>query len=128
MSTGGQPTARSTPGPFSENEIKLLKKALYVDSKIAADDMAFLTDLRTELLKKAKRLNAKFEAFYLKSLQNSILGAGEVTADEMALIDKHLLGDVSIKNSAKKKFLDGLKKKAAALPPEFDALYEVFGK
>ena len=35
-----------------------------------------------------------------------------------------ILADATIKNSAKKKFLDGLKKKATLLAPELDSLYE----
>jgi hypothetical protein len=39
-----------------------------------------------------------------------------------------VIPDTKLKNSAKKKFLDGLKKKATVVAPEFDGLYEQIKK
>ena len=111
-------------GKIDGSEIKLLKKSLLSDGKISHEEVTFLADLRAALLKKAKKTSAKFDAFYLKSLAESFLGNGVVSAEEVGMIDKYVIGDKSIKNGAKKKFLDGLKKKATMLAPDFDKLYD----
>lgn len=113
----------SADGKIDGAEIKLLKKALYADGKISHEEVTFLADLRAALIKKAKKASAKFDAFYLKALAESFLGNGVVSADEVALIGKLVMSEKSIKNSAKKKLLDGLKAKATMLAPDFDKLY-----
>jgi hypothetical protein len=111
-------------GKVDGSEIKLLKKALYADGKISHEEVTFLADLRSALLKKAKKASSKFDAFYLKALAESFLGNGVVSADEVVMIGKYVIGESSIKNGAKKKFLDELKKKATTLAPDFDKLYD----
>ncbi len=106
------------------SEIKLLKKSLYADGKISHEEVSFLADLRAALLKKAKKTGGKFDSFYLKAMAESFLGNGVVSADEVAMIGKYVMEDKSIKNGAKRKFLDGLKKKATMLAPDFDKLYD----
>lgn len=111
-------------GKVNGSEIKLLKKALYEDGKVSHEEVTFLADVRAAVLKKAKRASAKFDAFYLKTLAESFLDNGVVSADEVVMINKFVISDKSIKNGAKKKFLDGLKSKATMLAPDFDKLYD----
>jgi hypothetical protein len=111
-------------GKVDGSEIKLLKKALYADGKISHEEVTFLADLRAALLTKAKKASSKFDAFYLKALAESFLDNGVVSADEVVMIGKYVMNEKSIKNGAKKKFLDGLKKKATTLAPDFDKLYD----
>jgi hypothetical protein len=111
-------------GKVDGSEIKLLKKALYADGKVSHEEVTFLADVRAAVLKKAKRASAKFDAFYLKALAESFLDNGVVSADEVVMINKFVMSDKSIKNGAKKKFLDGLKSKATMLAPDFDKLYD----
>jgi len=113
----------TTNGKVAAHEIKLLKKALFVDGQLHEDELAFLADLRSELVKKTNKGQAKFDEFYLKCVQHTCLAAGAVGVQEMELIGKHVIDDPSIKPSVKKKFLDALKKKAGAIAPEFDDLY-----
>ena len=111
-------------GKVDGSEIKLLKKALYADGKVSHEEVTFLADVRAAVLKKAKRASPKFDAFYLKALAESFLDNGVVSADEVVMINKFVMSDKSIKNGAKKKFLDGLKSKATMLAPDFDKLYD----
>ena len=111
-------------GKVDSSELKLLKKALYADGKVSHEEVTFLADLRAALLKKAKKASSKFDAFYLKALAESFLGNGVISDDEVVMIGKFVMDDKSIKNSAKTKFLDGLKQKATMLAPDFDKLYD----
>lgn len=114
----------ASDGKVDSAELKVLKKAIYADGKVTHEEVNFLGDLRAALLKKAKKTSAKFDAFYLKALAESFLGNGVISADEVGMIGKLVLADKSIKNGAKKKFLDGLKKSATMLAPDFDKLYD----
>lgn len=111
-------------GKISSFKIKALKKAIYTDGKITHDDVGYLADLWTVLGKKSKKGSSKFESFFLKAMQESFLGDGVVSAHEVGLIEKFVIADKAIKNGAKKKFLDGLKKRATMLAPDFDKLYD----
>lgn len=111
-------------GKIDGSEIKLLKKALYDDGKISHEEVTFLAELRAALVKKAKKTSAKFDSFYLKALAESFLGDGVISANEVTMIGKFVVEENSIKNGAKKKFLDGLKAKATTIAPDFDKLYE----
>src|SRR5580700_5612314 len=111
-------------GKINGSEVKLLKRSLYEDGKITSEDASFLSDLRSELIEKEKKIGGKFESFYLKSLQASLLGTGVVGAEEVKKICQLVIPDKKIKNSAKKKFLNRLRKRATLVAPEFDGLYE----
>lgn len=111
-------------GKIDGSEIKQLKKSLYADGKISHEEVTFLAELRAALVKKAKKTSAKFDSFYLKALAESFLGDGVISAHEVTMIGKFVVEDKSIKNGAKKKFLDGLKTKATMLAPDFEKLYE----
>lgn len=113
----------SANGKIDPHQIKLLKKSLVVDGKLPEEDLTFLTDLRTALAKKTKKVPAKFDAFYMKCLQITCLSNGAVGTQELEVIGKRLIEDETIKPSVKKKFLDTIKKKAGVLAPEFDDLY-----
>lgn len=110
-------------GKIDGSEIKMLKKSLYEDGKISTEEVTFLADLRTALLKKAKKSSTKFDAFFLKSLHANILDDGTISSEEVGLIRTLVVGDKTFKNGAKKKFLDGLKEKATSIAPEFEGLY-----
>jgi hypothetical protein len=111
-------------GKIDSSEFKLLKKAIYADGKVTHEEVNFLADLRAAILKKAKKASSKFDSFYLKALAESFLDNGVISGDEVVMIGKFVIEDKSIKNGAKKKFLDGLKNKATMLAPDFDKLYE----
>ena len=115
-------------GKIDATEIKLLKKTLYADGRISHEEVVFLAELRAAMYKKAKSASSKFDAFYLKAMHESFLGNGVVRSEEVGLIGKHLMADKTIKSSAKKAFLDGLKKKATTLAPDFDKLYDSLKK
>ncbi len=111
-------------GKIDATEIKLLKKALFADGKISHEEVAFLSDLREALYKKAKKTSPKFDEFYLKSMSVSFLDNGVISAEEVGMIKSLVIASKSFKSSVKKKFLDELKKKATSLAPEFEALYQ----
>ncbi len=110
-------------GKIAAHEIKLLKKALFVDGRLPEEELGFLAELRSEIINKASKGRTKFDEFYLKCVQNTCLANGAVGVQEMELIGKRIIEDDTIKPSMKKKFLDALKKKAGAIAPEFDDLY-----
>src|ERR1700722_17219672 len=88
-------------GKINGNEVKLLKKSLYENGKISVEDVAFLSELRSFLQKKNKKIGAKFESFYLKSLHIGLLGTGVVSANEVEKIGQLVIPDETIKTSAK---------------------------
>lgn len=114
-------------GKIDSHEIKLLKKMIVTEGKVSQEDLSFLADVRVALYKKAKKANNKYDAFFLKCLQDSMLGNGPIGAAELAKLGE-TIADGTIKKSAKKKLLDGLKKKSESVPSEFDGLYEQIKK
>ncbi len=118
----------SSNGKVNGHAVKLLKKTLINDGKLAQEDVSFLAELRSALIANKKKTSGKFDDFYLKSMRSGFLGTGVVSADEIARIGELILADETLKASAKKKFLDGLKKKATLLAPEFDGLYATLNK
>jgi hypothetical protein len=110
-------------GLFSGNEIKIIKKHLFLDGRISRDEAFFLAEIRAAVVKKAKaNPTDKIDKFFLDSLQDNVLGNGIISSEEIEIIRKYVLQDKKLLPHARK-FLDGLRKKATSLPPEFDALY-----
>jgi hypothetical protein len=110
-------------GTFDATETKVLKKALWSDGKITREEVYFIGELRAVLVKKSKGEPTEgIDKFFLAALHENVLGNGIISAEEVDIIKKHVIGDKRLVAHAKK-FLDGLKKKATTIPPEFDALY-----
>lgn len=118
----------SSNGKVNGHAVKLLKKTLINDGKLAQEDVSFLAELRSAIVTNKKKTTGKFDDFYLKSMRSGFLGTGVVSADEISRISELILADETLKTSDKKKFLDGLKKKATLLAPEFDGLYATLTK
>ena len=112
-------------GQIDDTEVKVLKKELYADGKIDREEVEFLIDLRNTAQKKAKgaELNANFEKFFFKAIQDNVLDDGEISAEEAGWLRKMLYADKKIDDN-EKKFLSKLKKSATKSCPEFDALCE----
>lgn len=112
-------------GKIDEAEIKLLKKALYSDGKITAEECAFLIDLRNAAQKKLKgeALSAKFVKFFFDALEFHVLGDGNITANETEWLRKMLLADGKV-DADEMAFLNRLKKKAKSTSKEFDVMFD----
>jgi uncharacterized tellurite resistance protein B-like protein len=110
-------------GQIDDNEVKVLKKELYADGKIDKDEVEFLIELRNTAQKKAKgtELNANFERFFFKAIQDNVLADGEISAEEAGWLRKMLYADKKI-DANEKQFLSKLKKSATKTSPAFDAL------
>jgi hypothetical protein len=110
-------------GKIDDNEVKVLRKELYADKKIDRDEVEFLIELRNTAQKKAKggKLNANFERFFFKAIQDNVLEDGVITAKEAGWLRKMLYADKKI-DANEKKFLSRLKKSATKTSPAFDAL------
>jgi hypothetical protein len=111
-------------GKIDDNEVKILKKELYADGKIDRHEVEFLIELRNTAQKKAKGadLNANFEKFFFKAIQDNVLDNGIISAGEASWLRKMLYADKKI-DANEKKFLSRLKKAATKVSPAFDALY-----
>jgi hypothetical protein len=110
-------------GRIDDNEVKILKKELYADGKIDKKEVEFLIELRNTAQKKAKgaALNANFEKFFFKAIQDNVLEDGQISAAEARWLRTMLYADKKI-DANEKKFLSRLKKSATKTSPAFDAL------
>ena len=110
-------------GQIDDTEVKVLKKELYADRKIDREEVEFLIELRNTAQKKAKgvELNANFEKFFFKAIEDNVLEDGAISAEEATWLRKMLYADKKIDDN-EKKFLSKLKKSATQSCPEFDAL------
>ena len=116
-------------GTVSESELKILKKAVYEDGKVRHDEVLFLAEVRAAVLKKAKgNPTPEFDAFFLKAVQDSVLDNGIISAEEVEIVKKHVIGDKKLEAGSVKKFMDTLKKKATTIDPGFDKLHETATK
>ncbi len=118
-------TAILADGKIDDDEVKVLRKELYADGKIDKEEVEFLIELRNAAQKKAKgaEINAKFETFFFKAIQDNVLGDLSIDAEEANWLRKMLYADKKIADN-EKKFLAKLKKTATSTSPEFDKLYE----
>ncbi len=116
-------------GKIDENEVKLLRKELWEDGQIDADEVTFLIELRNLAQKKAKgEVSAGFEKLFFKAITENVLKDGTVDADEARWLRTMLFADGKI-DAGEYDFLKKLKKGATSTSPEFDALYtECVGK
>jgi hypothetical protein len=111
-------------GKVDRAEIKVLKKALYADNLIDINEIQFLSELRAAVAQRAsKKSTAAFDKFFIKALKDHILSDGIVTAEEVVLIQKHMMGDKKLSKEVKK-LAKNLKKQATTAAPELDALLE----
>ena len=109
-------------GKFDAVESRLLKKALYADGRISHEEVLFVGELRTSMVKRARgEQTDAIDKFFLNCLQDGVIGNGIISAEEVGIIKKLVVGDKKLKGYAKK-FLESLKKKATSVAPEFDAL------
>jgi hypothetical protein len=109
-------------GKVDKEEIKVLKKSLYADNLIDLNEIEFLSDLRAAVVKKGKKKSsATLDKFFVKALQDHILQDGIVTAEEVGLIQTHVLSDKKLAKAARK-LAKNLKKRATTAAPELDAL------
>ena len=96
-------------GKIDDEEVKILKKALWADRKIDDEEVKFLIELRNAAQKKAKarkeEVNPSFERLFFKAIEENVLTDGKIDENE-------------------KKFLVRIKKAAKQTSPEFDALYD----
>jgi hypothetical protein len=111
-------------GKIDDTEVKVLRKELYADGKIDRQEVEFLIALRNAAQKKAKggELNANFEKFFFKAIQDNVLDNGIISAGEASWLRKMLYADKKI-DANEKKFLSRLKKAATKVSPAFDVLY-----
>ena len=111
-------------GKIDAAEVKIIKKALYEDGQIQAEEAEFLVDLRSLAHKKAKgkKLSAAFENFFFKALEDSVLDNGYISPTEATLLRRAVFEDGTIEPS-EKKFIHRLKSVAQRTSPQFDRLY-----
>jgi hypothetical protein len=118
-------------GKVDETEIKILKKELYADKKIDADEIQFLIDLRTTYQKKAKAskepVTDAFENFFFKAVQDYVLADDAVDAAKTTWLRGTLFksGKLSDRETL---FLIQLTKKVKKPSPEFNKLSEDLAK
>ena len=109
-------------GKFDNVESRLLKKALYSDGRITHAEVLFVGELRASMVKRARgEQTDAIDRFFLSCLHDGVIGNGIISAEEVAIIKKHLVTDKKLTHHSKK-FLENLKKKATSVTAEFDAL------
>jgi hypothetical protein len=115
-------------GKVDREEIKVLRKALYADNVIDLNEIQFLSELRAAVVKKGRKKSmGAIDKFFVKAIEDHILHDGVVTAEEVTLIETHVLSDKKLRKEAKK-LAKNLKKKATTAAPELDVLLEKLGK
>jgi hypothetical protein len=118
----------TTNGIISENEVKILKKNLFNDEKISDSEVLYLQELKAAVNRKTKDPTPVFDKFILKCLTEKFLKDGAISAEEVALIKKMVIGDKKMDVSEIKKFLDKLNKETITKDPEFVKVYDAFVK
>lgn len=109
-------------GKFDAVESRLLKKALYADGRISHEEVLFVGELRASMVKRARgEQTDAIDKFFLNCLHDGVIGNGIISAEEVGIIKKLVVGDKKLKGHAKK-FLENLKKKAKSVAAEFDEL------
>jgi uncharacterized tellurite resistance protein B-like protein len=118
-------------GVIDDAEVKALRKELWEDGQIDADEVKFLIELRNAAQKKAKggQVNANFEKLFFKAIEENVLKDGKIDAAEARWLRAMLFADGKI-DANEKKFLTRLRKAAAGkTSPAFEKLYgECMGK
>jgi hypothetical protein len=112
-------------GKIDEAEVRLLRKELWADKEIDADEVKFLIELRNAAQKKAKggKVNPKFEQLFFKAIEQNVLKDGKIDAEEARWLRRMLFADGKI-DANEKKFLSRLRKAAAGkTSPAFERLY-----
>jgi hypothetical protein len=112
-------------GKVAEKEVKIIKKELWADGKIDKDEATFLVELRNAAKKKTAsgRINPVFEKFFFTALTAKVLDNGIISSAEARWLRSVVFADAKVDNN-EKKFLQGLKRKARKIAPEFDKLYD----
>jgi hypothetical protein len=113
-------------GVIDDGEVKMLKKELWEDGKIDAEEVKFLIELRNTAQKKAGKggqMNPKFEALFFQAITENVLKDGKIDTREAKWLRDMLFADRKI-DPGEKKFLANLKKKATKTSPAFDQLYQ----
>jgi hypothetical protein len=113
-------------GKIDEAEVRLLRKELWADKRIDADEVKFLIELRNAAQKKSKggRVNPKFEQLFFRAIEQNVMKDGKIDANEARWLRTMLFADGKI-DANEKKFLNRLRKAAAGkTSPAFDRLYQ----
>jgi len=114
-------------GKIDDQEVKILRKALWADGKIDEEEVKFLIELRNEAQKKAKAhkkpVNPNFERLFFKAIEENVLMDGKIDTAEAKWLRKMLFADGKI-DANEKKFLARIRKAAKTTSPAFDALYK----
>ena len=113
-------------GKIDDNEVRILRKALWADGEIDKEEVNFLIELRNKAQEKAKAkkvaVNPNFEKLFFKAIREHVLLDGKIDANEAHWLAKMLFADGRIDDN-EKRFLTRLKKEATKTSPAFDALY-----
>ncbi|SRR6266849_6594722 len=114
-------------GKIDSDEVKILKKELCGDGKVAKDEVNYLVDLRSAYQKKAKaagkRVNPDFEKFFFSAVEKNVLADGKVDGSKAVMLRKMIFADKMV-DPVEKKFLTKLKRAAKKTSPAFDRLYK----
>jgi len=114
-------------GKIDDDEVRILRKALWADGKIDANEVKLLIELRNAAQKRAKakkeEVNANFEKLFFKAIEENVLKDGQIDATEAKWLEKMLFADGKI-DANEKKFLARIKKAAKKTSQEFDTLYD----
>lgn len=117
-------------GKIGDDEVRVLRKALWADGKINVDEVQFLIDLRNRAQKKAKakkeEINASFEKLFFKAVEENVLKDGSISANETEWLRRMIFADKKV-DASEAKLINSLKKKAKTTSAEFDALCEQVG-
>src|SRR5262249_43557760 len=109
------------------HEVKILKKELCPDGKVAKDEVKYLVDLRSAYQKKAKAVGKKvspdFEKFFFSAIEKNVLADGKVDGSDSVLLRKMIFADKMV-DSGEKKLMTKLKRTARKTSPAFDRLYK----
>jgi hypothetical protein len=113
-------------GKIDDNEVRILRKALWADGEIDKEEVNFLIELRNKAQEKAKAkkvaVNPNFEKLFFKAIRENVLKDGKIDANEAHWLEKMLFADGRIDDN-EKRFLARLKKEATKTSPEFETLY-----
>jgi hypothetical protein len=122
-------------GKVDETECKVLKKELWADNVIDAEEMEFLLDLRGTAVKKAKAkkedLLEPFNKLFTKAVLDSVVQDGKVSGEKVQWLREKLFPGKKIDpnklDAGTKDLLSNLNKKVKDKGPELAQLLQDTG-
>ena len=110
-------------GYIERKETEIVRRHILADGTVDKSEAEFLVDLR----RAAPKAVVEFHQFVFEVVKKAVLADGEITAAEAAWLKKFLLADGQV-DELERQLLRDLKAGAKRTSPEFDDLYNRYGK